>query len=299
MTKATKNAGFTLVEILVVIAIIGILIGILIPAVGAARNRVNEFAIQVDVTNIEAALEQFKTKFEFYPPDMSEINSAADFRPYLEKISRGHSEGDGSAGTGLQIWWDEVGVNLSAETALMFWLSGLADNAQYPLTVADPDSPGDRIAIPAFNVNPIGSGGTPVTGVERKVYLEFKAGQIRTVDGTTQADMMAIYNQPRGAELRPILYFSASAYDTWVNTPSSPPWTVNATFTTIDGNTVTPYFDSVASAFPVGSENTFQIITAGIDGDYGVTGDVQAAGNRDRDNVCSFAEGRLQRLMQK
>lgn len=298
MKKASRKSGFTLVELLVVIAIIGILVGILIPAVGAARVRATNFAIQANVTTMEAALEQFKSKHGFFPPDMSKIDSAAEFLPYLNRISRNHGEGNGSAGSGLQIWWDEVGSNLTPETSLAFWLTGLANNAQFPLTFAV--SPGTRAALPAYNV-----GVTDMNGIEieRKVLLDLPAKQVVTLPGTTTADMLARYNQPRGATLQPMLYFSASSYDVFIDTTSGPLWQIVPTASlpaNVQALGVWPYFQSEPTgAVPEGSEDSFQIVTAGADGIFGVTGDIVGVGPRDNDNIVSFAEGRLQTLLQQ
>jgi prepilin-type N-terminal cleavage/methylation domain-containing protein len=292
MNNAPRKSGFTLVELLVVIAIIGILIGMLIPAVGAVRRRASEFAIQTDVTTLNAALESFKTEFGFYPPDMSEIDSAAEFLPYLNRVARNHSEGNGTDGGGLQIWWIEVGQYLGPETSLMFWLTGLSNNAQYPLTFADPDNAGARTPLPAYKVAVVGSGGTPVD-VERVIKFETKDSQLEQLAGDSLPNMIARYNQSHGAEKPPILYFSSSSYDQFV----TPAWAPNGTIT-VNGQNVAPYYDSANGAFPVNSEDSFQIVTAGVDGLYGNTGDVTARVAADNDNVCSFVEnsGRLQIL---
>jgi prepilin-type N-terminal cleavage/methylation domain-containing protein len=51
-----QRAGFTLVEMLVVIGIIGILIVALVPVVKGAQVRGKEAAIKAQCANIEAAL---------------------------------------------------------------------------------------------------------------------------------------------------------------------------------------------------------------------------------------------------
>ncbi len=301
MNKTSRNSGFTLVELLVVIAIIGILVGLLIPAVGMVRTRAINFSIQANLTTMKASLEQFKSKNGFYPPDMSKIDSAAEFLPYLNRVARNHNEGNGALGTGLQIWWDEVGSNLTPETSLAFWLTGLANNSQYPLTYADSST--TRAALPAYNV-----GVTDVAGVEieRKVILDLPDGQLVTLPGTTSADMLGRYNQPRGATLQPMYYFSASSYDIFiddVDDVSGPAWQIVPTALlplSVQAFEVWPYFQSQpGNALPSGSKDTFQIVTAGADGIFGVTGDIQDAGPRDLDNIVSFSETRLQSFVQE
>ncbi len=64
--------GFTLVEILTVIVIIGILMGLLIPAATAAYRNAKETAIRTEIGVIEQSLESYKLQHGDYPPDFSD-----------------------------------------------------------------------------------------------------------------------------------------------------------------------------------------------------------------------------------
>ncbi len=66
--RKQPNAGFTLVEMLVVIGIIGVLAALIIPAVHAARNHARIGMAKADIANFERALAQFKDEWGFYPP---------------------------------------------------------------------------------------------------------------------------------------------------------------------------------------------------------------------------------------
>ncbi|MEO8498536.1 MAG: prepilin-type N-terminal cleavage/methylation domain-containing protein, partial [Planctomycetota bacterium] len=72
--------GFTLVEMLVVIAIIGILAAILVPTLGAAIRRAKIGAVAMEVNQLSQAIEAYKLEFNDYPPDFT---NAAAFQAHM------------------------------------------------------------------------------------------------------------------------------------------------------------------------------------------------------------------------
>ena len=60
--------GMTLIELLVVIMIIGILIGLLLPGVHAAMVLASITEVRSDLRQVEAALRQYVTHFDMFPP---------------------------------------------------------------------------------------------------------------------------------------------------------------------------------------------------------------------------------------
>jgi len=66
-----KNQGFTLIELLVVITIIGILMGILLPAVGAAFKKAKEARANTEVRAIETAMKAYLQEYGKFPLQVS------------------------------------------------------------------------------------------------------------------------------------------------------------------------------------------------------------------------------------
>jgi len=63
------NHAFTLVEMLVVIAVMSILAAMIFPVTGAVKRRATIARAQAELAQIETAIDRYKAKYGFYPPD--------------------------------------------------------------------------------------------------------------------------------------------------------------------------------------------------------------------------------------
>ena len=66
--KKVGHKGFTLVELMIVVAIIGILAAIAIPQFAAYRTRAFNTAAQSDLRNLRTAMEAYFADNQSYPP---------------------------------------------------------------------------------------------------------------------------------------------------------------------------------------------------------------------------------------
>lgn len=67
MRNVFRKSGFTLVELLVVMGIIGILMALLFPAIGAARNAAMKTKAQAEMKAIETACKQYFSQYGRFP----------------------------------------------------------------------------------------------------------------------------------------------------------------------------------------------------------------------------------------
>ncbi len=87
-----RACGFTLVEVLVVIAIIGVLVSLLLPAVQSARESARRMSCQNNLKQIALATHSYHDAYKFLPPASTATNLAgssgfAAILPYIEQAS--------------------------------------------------------------------------------------------------------------------------------------------------------------------------------------------------------------------
>ena len=70
MARARSEEGFTLIELMIVIVILGVLAGIVIFAVGGVTDKGDVAACKSDVKTLSVGVEAFKAKNGVYPANL-------------------------------------------------------------------------------------------------------------------------------------------------------------------------------------------------------------------------------------
>jgi type IV pilus assembly protein PilA len=78
LMKGTRQKGFTLIELMIVIAIIGILAAIAIPQFTTYRQRPNNSAVMSDLKNISTAQEAYHINNKTYASSIESLQGWSD-----------------------------------------------------------------------------------------------------------------------------------------------------------------------------------------------------------------------------
>lgn len=288
---AQSRTGMTLVELLIVMTVLAILAGMILPVVINSFGTAREATVIFEMKQMELAIEQFKNDYGFYPPTIdsttatgAEIQTIAQFRNYLNKISPQNAESStsfpGSSNSRLQDWWTNVGSKLDETTSLQFWLSGLCKNKQFPLTGGVSGGTTGVMTLCGFGAARYSDGSEFPVGlvVERNNYYEFESLQLTAIAGGA----VATYQQSFGASDGD-LNFRYLDYKSFSFADGSPH----------------AYCDGVdSSGNPLYlNPKKYQLVSYGKDGRPGGGGDVSDSGIDGADNMCNFAEGRLEKYL--
>lgn len=316
-THRPARSGFTLVELLVAITVVAILVGMLTAAVIPAFRRAREAAAQMEMKQIELAIENFKNQYGFYPPNFEVFHAntqdlngdgAVNFKDeavllnrYVNRMSPNHAEGQGhpvhTDETRLEHWYEQVGLYMARESSLVFWLSGICKNKQYPVTG------GSNLDGPPLAAHNYGN-----DGIERDVFFEFKASQLFG----DEVDEIVKYTYPIPpveqlaipTALRPSATFPQGvilAYSQGSG-PQDADFNTDATTSLLYKYADAPSYGFVNAYSTDGVSNylnpkSFQLITFGLDGASGSSTNAFNAGVKADDNLVNFADGRLDKFV--
>lgn len=288
MQTRTRRHGFTLVEVLMVIAIIGVLVGLIVPAVQITLNSVKKSSIAMEAQAMGTAVEQYKTKFGAYPPDGA---SRSDFERHFRKAFPNIAASEfaalysvANAGNGLL---STLTVMDPAE-ALVFCLGGFSDDPVHPFT----GTGGPLVLVP-------GGGGWQYNVDRNEPLFEFKqerlsvevvgAATVSNDEGVLYGsvpdnDLLPVYNTGNG-RIAPYVYFCSRTYSfavsgsTFFNfyNPSSMAG-VARPYKSDDVNTSVAQVSAPDVYFRYANDRSFQILTAGLDDNYGGVPGVPNAG---------------------
>ncbi len=106
MKRLKGMSGFTLIEIMIVVIILGILASIVVPRLTGRTEQARITKAKVDIKNIESALELFKLDNGFYPSTEQGIDALIE-KPSVGRIPQNWRDGGYLTKLPIDPWGNE------------------------------------------------------------------------------------------------------------------------------------------------------------------------------------------------
>jgi prepilin-type N-terminal cleavage/methylation domain-containing protein len=159
--KSANRVGFTLVELLVVITIIGILAALITAAGAGALKTARQNAIKTELDQITMALQSYKDTAGSYPPNcqtddtnmtaepptspnpIDETQVFNDLKRHMKQAFPKHRESENllrviaglpATGSDAANYQKLLAGGMSSGEALVFWLGGFSSDPKYPIS---------------------------------------------------------------------------------------------------------------------------------------------------------------------
>ena len=302
LSKSHRRNAFTLIELLIVIAIIGILIAFLAPAVGGALKRARVTSVRAEISQLETAIGKFRSVYNMDPPSSitlyetvagwsGDANSRALIRQLWAQFNFAAAHDINGNGNSTDT------ITLSQGECLVFFLGGVNGNTTTGLSATtDNNNPGYIGACTGFSKNPA----DPFArgGAREPTFFEFLPA--RFTDG--DSDGFPEYRDPLPTQTMPYIYYSGYDGTGYQSTEFQP---------VVSGGLWQPYRTGTALTAPLWKPNSYQIISPGYDRAYGYGGAYVASGTDrlpipatppptaaqrapETDNITNFSSGELQ-----
>jgi general secretion pathway protein G len=84
---SNKKSGFTLIEIILVVVIIGILAGIVLPRMGGRSEQAQISQAQSNIAALSMAIQEFEMMNGVYPSSLDQLLDDSKGGPFMEKKS--------------------------------------------------------------------------------------------------------------------------------------------------------------------------------------------------------------------
>lgn len=273
--------AFTLIELMVAIVIILILLGLLIPAIGAVRLAAQRSQVRAEISDLETAITLFKAEFGMDPPSKITLHESgsATWDPRSKGLVRQMwPQFDFSLDKDINGDLDTLdnNIELNSGECLVFFLGGVWDS-----TGKTPNG---------FSKNPANPFAISNAGSNRHgPFFEFDNSRFVDIDSDDAPEYLDAFP----GQQKPYLYFSS--YGGRGYRTDDLPVTLGFTSVYREGDpSATP-----AVTDPPYKPKSYQIISPGADNEYGTGGNYDPTKNfpanrtEEADNVTNFVNGSL------